>query len=59
MPKYKNIRTGAVIVTASFCSGGNWIELTNKKPADKKPAEKKPADKKATTTKKPAKKKEE
>lgn len=58
MPKYKNLRTGAVIVTASFCSGGCWVELTDKKPAEQKPA-KKPAEKKATTTKKPAKKKEE
>ena len=29
--KYKNIKTGAVIETASVCSGGDWIEV--KEPA--------------------------
>lgn len=30
--KYKNLKTGAVIVTASVCSGGDWVEVKETKP---------------------------
>ena len=49
MRKYKNSRTGAVLITASIVSGGDWVEVVEK------PAEKK----KATTPKKTTKKKVE
>lgn len=40
--KYKNTKTGAVIETASVCSGGDWVEV-RKEPAKKtsKPQSKK------------------
>lgn len=42
--KYKNTKTGAVIETASICTGADWEEVT--------PAEKKPTSKKAPAKKK-------
>lgn len=39
MPTYKNVKTGAVVVTASACFGENWEEVA-KKPAEKKAAAK-------------------
>ena len=33
--KYRNTRTGAVIETASVCSGAEWVEVAESKPARK------------------------
>ena len=40
MPKYVNTRTGAVVETASVCSGEDWEEQKGSKP-QKKPVAKK------------------
>ena len=35
MPKYVNTRTGAVVETASVCSGEDWEEQKENKPQEK------------------------
>ena len=47
--KYRNVKTGAVLETASVCSGANWVEVAE--PAEKNSAAKPKAAGKKTAAK--------
>ena len=58
MPKYVNTRTGAVVETASVCSGEDWEEQKESKP-QKKTAAKKAAEERKTLHKRSGKGRED
>lgn len=50
MPKYVNTRTGAVVETASVCSGEDWEEQKESKPQKKTAAKKQQKNEKRCTS---------